>query len=205
MADQSGPNLQRRRLRKLAKRTQFTGFVSYGVWSNDSALQPYTINSQLPVIALPRSTTEGQANVFSTNLAIVSRPGDDWRLTARLRTYDFDNKTPVTPIPEFINYDTSVKTSSTGGPEVLSHARGNITADATWTGLHRVALGVAYARNHSGYVHRTFGDTDEDVFTLTADAVTLPWGSVRGWRSSPIAAALTWTRRRWCRLVINRR
>ena len=63
---------------------------------------------------------------------------------------------------------------------MLSHARGNITADATWTGLKRVALGVAYARNHSGYVHRIYGDTDEDVFTLTADAVTLPWGSVRG-------------------------
>ena len=43
---------------KLAARTQFTGFLSYGVWSNDSTLQPFTINSQLPVIALPRPTTE---------------------------------------------------------------------------------------------------------------------------------------------------
>ena len=165
---------------KLAARTQFTGFLSYGVWSNDSALQPFTINSQLPVIALPRPTTEAGANVFSTNLGLVSRPADDWRVTARLRTYNFDNQMPDTPIPEFINYDTSVKTSATGGPHVLSHARGTLSADATWTGFQPLALGVGYARNHSGYVHRIYSDTDEDVFTLTADAVTLPWGSVRG-------------------------
>ena len=30
---------------KLAKRTQLTGFLSYGVWSNDSALLPFTINT----------------------------------------------------------------------------------------------------------------------------------------------------------------
>ena len=164
---------------RLAARTQFTGFLSYGVWSNDSTLQPYTINSQLPVIALPRPTTDAGANVFSTNLGIVSRPADDWRVTARLRTYNFDNQMPETAIPQFINYDSSVKTSTTGGPHVMSHARGTISADATWTGLPSVALGVGYARNHGGYDHRIYADTNEDVFTLTADAVTLPWGSVR--------------------------
>ena len=95
--------------RKLPARTQFTGFLSYGVWSNDSTLQPFTINSQLPPIALPRPTTEGQVNVFSTNFGLVSRPADDWRVTARVRTYNFDNQTPATPIRQFISYDNSVK------------------------------------------------------------------------------------------------
>jgi MtrB/PioB family decaheme-associated outer membrane protein len=164
---------------KLAARTQFTGFLSYGVWSNDSMLQPFTINSQLPVIALPRATTEAQANVFATNLGIVSRPADDWRVTARLRTYNFSNQMPATTITDYVSYDSSVNQSHTNGPFVYSHARGTITADATWTGLASVALGVGYARNHGGYDHRIFADTNEGVFTLTADAVTLPWGSVR--------------------------
>ena len=164
---------------RLAARTQFTGFLSYGVWSNDSTLQPFTINSQLPVIALPRPTTEAAANVFSTNLAVVSRPADDWRVTARLRTYNFDNQMPATTITNYVSYDSSMSTSHTNGPFVYSHARGSITADATWTGLQSVALGVGYARNHGGYVHRIFADTNEDVFTLTADAVSLPWGSIR--------------------------
>ena len=100
-------------------------------------------------------------------------------MTARVRTYNFDNQMPATTIPDYVSYDDGVSTSHTNGPFVYSHARGTITADATWTGLKPVALGVGYARNHSGYVHRIYADTDEDVFTLTADAVALPWGSVR--------------------------
>jgi hypothetical protein len=165
---------------KLAARTQFTGFLSYGVWSNDSALQPFTINSRLPVLPLPRATTEASANVFATNFNITSRPADDWRLTARLRTYNFDNQMPEAAIPQYVSYDTSVSTSLTGGPHIMSHARGTLTADATWTGLQPVALGVGFTRNHGGYVHRIYSDTDENVITLTADAATLPWGSIRG-------------------------
>ena len=164
---------------RLAARTQLTGFFSYGVWSNDSTLQPFTINSQLPVIALPRPTTEAAANVFATNVAIVSRPADDWRVTARLRTYNFANQMPETTITDYVSYDASVNQSLTNGPHVMSHARGTLTADATWTGLPSVALGAGYTRHHGGYDHRIFSDTNEDVFTLTADAVTLPWGSVR--------------------------
>ena len=164
---------------KLAARTQVTGFVSYGVWSNDSTLQPFTINSQLPVFALPRQTAEASAHVFSTNVGIVSRPADDWRVTARVRTYNFDNQMPATTITNYVSYDSSVNTSHTNGPLVYSHARGTLSADVTWTGLSSLALGAGFARNHSGYVHRIYEDTDEDVFTLTADAVALPWGSVR--------------------------
>ena len=43
---------------KFAHTTQLTGFVSYGLWSNDQPLQPFTINSALPQIALPRATAK---------------------------------------------------------------------------------------------------------------------------------------------------
>ena len=40
---------------KLARKTQVTGSFSYGLWSNDEPLQPFTINSALPQIrAAPR-------------------------------------------------------------------------------------------------------------------------------------------------------
>ena len=35
---------------KLAHRTQVTGFFSYGLWSNNEPLQPFTINSALATI-----------------------------------------------------------------------------------------------------------------------------------------------------------
>src|SRR5688572_4165101 len=86
---------------------------------------------------------------------------------------------PATTINDYVSYDSSVNQSLTHGPHIQSHARGTISADATWTGLGPVALGAGFARNHGGYEHRIFADTNESVFTLTADAVTLPWGGVR--------------------------
>ena len=59
---------------KLAHRTQFTGFLSYGVWTNASPLQPFTINAALPQLALPRTDSEARTHVTSMNLNLVSRP-----------------------------------------------------------------------------------------------------------------------------------
>ena len=105
---------------KLARRTQVTGFLSYGFWSNDEPLQPFTINPTLPAAGAaaaarprPRPTSSRRTSTWSRGRAT------DWRFSARLRRYDYDNQTPHAAIPQFINYDTSVKTSSTGGPEPL--------------------------------------------------------------------------------------
>jgi hypothetical protein len=122
---------------KLAHRTQVTGSLAFGWWNNDQELQPFTINSALPTLTLPRATADAEAQTVSTNLSLVSRPGDDWRFSTRFRRYDFNNDTPATAIPQFINYDTAVATSSTGGPELLAHDRNTFDADATWMGLNR--------------------------------------------------------------------
>ncbi len=164
---------------KLARKTQLTGFVSYGAWSNDEVLQPFTINPTLPQFALPRATAEADAHVFSTNLNLVSRPATEWRFSARLRRYDFDNQTPHTDIPQFINYDTSVKASATGGPEPYSHARTTFTGDATWTGLSPLALTAGYTHNSNSYDFRIFESTGEDTLNLSADAIGLQWVTFR--------------------------
>ena len=164
---------------KLARRTQFTGFISYGLWNNDETLQPFTVNVALPQLPLPRATAEAEARVFSTNLNLVSRPMTDWRFGARLRQYDYSNRTPHAAIPQFINYDTSIKDSSTGGPELYAHSRTTFDADATWTGLPPFALTAGYTRNNSGHDFRIFEDTGENVLRLTADAVGTQWLTFR--------------------------
>ena len=164
---------------KFAHRTQLTGFMSFGSWSNTEPLQPFTINATLPQLALPRTNADAEASVFSTNLNLVSRPADEWRFSARVRRYDYDNQIPATPIPQFINYDTSLATSSTGGPEPYAHSRMNFDADATWTGLQPLALTVGYTRNNSDHEFRIFESTGEDVLRLTADAVGTQWLTFR--------------------------
>ena len=156
---------------KFARRTQLTGSLSFGWWNNDSALLPFTINSALPQLALPRPTAEAAANTVSTNLNLVSRPLEDWRLSARFRRYDYANETPAAAIPEYVSYDSEVSTSLTGGPRLFAHNRNTLDAEATWTRLNPVVLSLGYTNNHNGYDERTFDSTNENAIHLKADAV----------------------------------
>src|SRR6185369_1156610 len=164
---------------KLAHKTQITGFFSYGLWSNDQPLQPFTINSALPVIALPRATADAEAHVFSTNLNLTSHPAADWRFGARFRNYTYDNHMPATSITQYVAYDSSVSTTPTGGPDLYAHNRTTFDADATWDKLKPLALTVGYTHNANGYDARTFASNGEDVFRVSADAVGTSWATFR--------------------------
>jgi MtrB/PioB family decaheme-associated outer membrane protein len=164
---------------RLARRTQATAFVSFGSRSNDQPLLPFTINPALSVPALPRATTEGEAQIFAANLSLVSRPIADWRFSARLRRYDFNNETPHAAIPQFVSYDASLRASPTGGPELFAHDRTTVELDGTWSGLGPVALSAGYMLNAHGWEHRIFESSNEHVLSLKADAVGTNWVSFR--------------------------
>jgi MtrB/PioB family decaheme-associated outer membrane protein len=164
---------------KFARRTQLTGSLAFGWANNDEPLLPFTINSALPQLMLPRASADASATTVATNISLVSRPGNDWRFSTRFRRYDYNNDMPETAIPEFINYDTSVKVSTTGGPELVAHDRNTFEADATWTRFRQVALTVAYTNNHNGYDHRIFESTNENVLQLKADSVGFGWMNFR--------------------------
>jgi MtrB/PioB family decaheme-associated outer membrane protein len=164
---------------KLARKTQVTGSLAYGWWNNDEPLLPFTINSALPQLSLPRTTAEATAHTIATNVNFVSRPQKDLRFSARFRRYDYNNETTETAIPQFINYDTSVATSPTGGPELFAHDLNTFDADATWTGLGPLALTVGYTNNHNGYDFRIFQSTNEHVLQLKADVIGSQWATFR--------------------------
>ena len=166
-------------LRPLARRTQASAFVSFGSFNNDQPLLPFTINPALPQMALPRASTEGEAQIFSANLSVVSRPLPDWRFSARLRRYDLDNETPQAVIPQFVSYDASVRVAPTGGPELFAHDRTTLTGDAMYTGLGPVAVTLGYTLNAHGFEHRIYESSDEHAVSVKADAVGTEWASFR--------------------------
>jgi MtrB/PioB family decaheme-associated outer membrane protein len=164
---------------KLAHKTQVTGFFSYGLWNNDEPLQPFTINSALPTIALPRANADAEAHVFSTNLNLTSHPTTDWRFGARFRNYTYANHMAATSITQYVAYDSSVSTTPTGGPDLYAHDRTTFDADATWSKINPLALTVGYTHNANGYDARTFQSSGEDVFRVSADAVGTSWATFR--------------------------
>ena len=164
---------------KLARKTQVTGSFSYGLWSNDEPLEPFTINASLPQFALPRANTEGKAHVFSTNLNFTSRPTTDWRFSARVRNYTYNNLMPATSITDMVSYDASVSTTPTGGPDLYGHSRTTLDGDATWTKLMPFAVTVGYTYNGNGYDARIVESSGENVFRVSADAVGTSWLTFR--------------------------
>ena len=156
---------------KMAHKTQFTGHLSFGFWSNDEPLQPFTINTALQQIALPRETAQADATVVSTNLNLVSHPVDDWRFSGKFRRYDYNNNMPATSITQYVAYDSNISTTPTGGPDNFAHSRTTFDADATYTGVKLLALNAGYTRNDNGYDFRTFESSGENVLRLSADAV----------------------------------
>ena len=164
---------------KLAHKTQITGSFSYGLWSNDEPLQPFTINSAVPTIALPRASADAEAHVFSTTLNLTSRPTTDWRFAARYRNYTYTNQMPATSITDYVAYDGNPSTTPTGGPDLYAHDRTTLDADATWSGMTPLALTVGYTHNGSGYDARIVQSSGEDVFRVSADAVGSSWATFR--------------------------
>ena len=149
------------------------------MWNNDEPVLPFTINSALPVIPLPRTTTEGKANITSANINFVSHPLANLRFSARLREYDYNNETPAFPVDQYVSYDSSVNTSLTHGPERYAHNRLTFDGDATWSALSQVALSVGYSRNNTGYDFRIFESSGENVLRISADAVGTNWLTFR--------------------------
>ena len=164
---------------KLARRTQLTGSLAFGWANNDEPLLPFTINSALPQLALPRATADASATTVATTISLVSRPAKDWRFSTRFRRYAYNNDMPDTPIDDIISYDTSVGESTTGGPLQYAHARNTFDADATWTGFRPVALTLAYTNNHNSYDFRIFESTNENVLQLKADSAGFGWMNFR--------------------------
>jgi hypothetical protein len=149
------------------------------VWSNNEPLQPFTINAALPQLTLPRGNADAEAQVVSTNINLTSQPRTDWRFSARMRTYNYNNETAPAAIPQFVSYDTSVNTSLTGGPHLYAHSRLTFDADATWSGLQPLAVTIGYTRNNGGYDYRIFESSGEDALHITADAVGSQWVTFR--------------------------
>ena len=164
---------------KFARRTQLTGSLAFGWANNDEPLLPFTINSALPQLLLPRASADASATTVATTIGLVSRPGNDWRFSTRFRRYGYNNNMPDTPIGDFISYDTSVGESTTGGPLQYAYARNTLDADASWTGFRPVALTVAYTNNYNTYDFRIFESTSENVLQLKADSAGVGWVNFR--------------------------
>jgi len=164
---------------KLPGRSQATAYVSVGDWTQNTELIPFTINSAIAPIPLPRPTAEADARITAMNYNLTSRPRNFVWLSARFKRYDFDNRTPVFPVTNYVITDSTLATSVTGGTEPLGYVRDHFDADASFTPIPFTALRLGYTREEETRTHRYFEKTIDNVLRGTIDLTGNAFFSVR--------------------------
>jgi MtrB/PioB family decaheme-associated outer membrane protein len=166
-------------LLNLPSHSRATAYVSLGRWSQNDPLIPFTVNSALQTIPLDRPTTDVEARVAAMTYTFTSRPVDAVFVSARFRSYDFDNRTPVFNVGNTVAYDTSVAAFAEGGTSPYSFTRRTFDADASFTQLRHAAFRVGYTREQVDQTFRLFDTTTENTVRLSADATGLSWLTLR--------------------------
>ena len=166
-------------LLNFAGRSRVTAYISVGNWTQNNALIPFTVNSALPIIPLDRPTADANARVTSMNYSFNSRPVNDVSFTARYRSYNFDNRTPVFHVTQTVSYDTAVAAFAEGGTSPYSIDRKTADAEVSWTGLRYAALRAGYTHEAIEQTFREFDTTAENTVRLSADTMGLSWVSLR--------------------------
>jgi MtrB/PioB family decaheme-associated outer membrane protein len=154
---------------KFPWRSRATAVVSVGDWQQNQPLIPFTINTAIAPIPLARPTAEANARITAMNYNVTSRPLNRLWLNARFKRYDFDNRTPVFPVTNYVRLDRSVAASITGGSEPIGYVRDNFDADVSFTPLPFTALRAGYGREEVSRTHRFFERTVDNVVRGTVD------------------------------------
>jgi MtrB/PioB family decaheme-associated outer membrane protein len=163
----------------LPARSRATAYVSIGNWSQNGALIPFTINSALPEIPLDRPTAEAEALVTAMHYTVTSRPTSLLWLSGRVRTYDFDNRTPVFQAPITVTYDQNVAASALGRTHPYGYERRTVDAEASLTPFASSAFRVGYTGEQIDRTFRLFEKTTEHIVRVSADTAHSAWLSLR--------------------------
>ena len=111
--------------------------------------------------------------------SFTSKPARPLWFSARYRSYDFDNRTPLFNVASTVAYDTSVAAFAEGTTSPLSFTRRTFDADVSATPMRHAAFGVGYTREQIKQTFRSFDTTSEDAVRASADVTGLNWVTAR--------------------------
>lgn len=181
---------------RFAGRTRVSFYVSGGSLKDaGDPIMSNTVNplNQAVLSPLDRTTVDGEARTLSTNLSFVSRPNAWADVSARYRTYDYDNKTPSFALTQRVSYDNApgvASMSTLGGvtvpyttnpihTEPFGVARNTLDLDFRATPKPMMVAGVGYTRLGEERSHRLIEETTDHIFRLTFDTVGNRWFTLR--------------------------
>jgi MtrB/PioB family decaheme-associated outer membrane protein len=168
---------------KLPYRSRASIYGSVGSLRDaGAALLPFTINSALPALALDRATTEGEARTNALNLSFTSRPTQMVDVDVRVRTYDYDNRTPEFTVTQRVGYDNAVSAVTTPAlqkTEPFGVKRASFDADLRVSPFRALSAGIGGGHQSEERTHRIFEKTTDDTVRVLVDSVGNTWFTLR--------------------------
>ena len=164
----------------FAGHSRATAFISVGRMRQNDALLPMTVNTQLPVVPLERSTAEAEARTVAMNYNVTSRPTRTLWFSARYRQYEFDNRTPIFETGAYVNYDTAYTATLNHESEPLGYTRHTFDADASYSPVRYLGLRAGYTRAQNDRTYRIVERTTEDIGRFSIDVTGVSWLTLRG-------------------------
>ncbi len=161
----------------LPGRSRLNGAFSFGDLRQNAALLPFTINTAIAPIPLDRATADAEARITNLNVNFVSRPTDIVWFNVRARRYDYDNRTPVFQIPQYVRLDQVLEPGNAA--TFISYTRNYVDADVSLTPLPYTAFKAGYGMQKVDRTERYFASTNEQTLRASVDSTGFQYGSVR--------------------------
>jgi MtrB/PioB family decaheme-associated outer membrane protein len=163
----------------LPRRSRLFAYVSVGTWLQNDTLLPFTINTSITPIAMPRDTAEAKAVITSMNYRYTSRPTPNTWFTASYRLYDFDNQSEPFPLDNIVRVDATVAPSPSAESEPFGYKRQFGDVEGSYSGFRSVALRAGYGVERDNRTYRYVESTTDHQWRASVDSSGLSWGSVR--------------------------
>lgn len=147
-------------------RTSITLSAARGVMEQNDQLLPYTSNSSLVSVPLPRASLDGEVETSNLAFALVSRPFKGARLKLSYRVDERDNQTPVEQWNRVITDTYNTVDLESNVPYSYERTRLSTSADYRISGNIKVSAG--YDRT----------DYDRDYQEVASQSEDTGWGEL---------------------------
>ncbi len=169
----------------LGKIAWLMASITPGWMHQNDAFLPFTINPGIlaftpglgdlaSTASLPAQSLNGSKQTLAMNYTVTGRPLKDVSLTARYRSYDYNNNTPSLFFPTYVIVDVisaDLPFLGRGNRQSLPYGfnRKNVELTGTWEFLPKKSFKVGYEFERYDRQHRDVRQSDEHTFLTSWD------------------------------------
>jgi MtrB/PioB family decaheme-associated outer membrane protein len=166
-------------LMKLPLKTNITAIASWGLMSQDDALEPFTVNTAIASPPLPVPNVDAKVNTSLYQATLASRPAHFIHINGKFRLYEYNNETEQILFP-----DGYVVTDSYLSPSPVQNlptsyqkmtAGGNLGFDLS----RKTRLNLGYAYEETDREYREVSKQHDNIFSGSFDASPSSWLDLR--------------------------